>query len=62
MYWLRSRPGITSNWPTISWVRILRYWGLAAKFALELLARGCFIPGLAANDGVVSRRMVTRCR
>jgi SNF2 family DNA or RNA helicase len=31
----------------------LRYWGLAAKFALELLARGCFIPGLRAEDGTV---------
>jgi len=31
----------------------LRYWGLAAKFALELLARGCFIPGIRAHDGTV---------
>ena len=31
----------------------LRFWGMAAKFALELLARGSFIPGLAADDGVV---------
>ena len=31
----------------------LRYWGLVAKFALELLARQRFLPGLRSADGTV---------
>lgn len=31
----------------------LHYWGIVAKFALELLARQRFLPGMRAVDGVV---------
>ena len=45
-----------------TWGSDLRYWGLAAKLALELLAQHKYLPALEEEEGQLSRPVAARAR